>query len=57
LQGINITVIATGANISISSANIGLVGVIEARALESKSIVPIISSSSCVFLVILKHYI
>ena len=32
-----------------TSANVGLVGVVEAGALESKSIVPIISSSSCVF--------
>jgi hypothetical protein len=57
LQGIDIAVVATGADVGVSGANVGLVGVVEAGASESKSIVPIISSSSCVFLVTLKHHI
>jgi hypothetical protein len=57
LQGIDVAVVVTGADVGVSGANVGLVGVVEAGALESKLIVSIISSSSCVFLVMLRRCI
>ena len=46
----DVAVAATGTDIGLVGADVGLIGVVEAGASELKSIVSIISSSSCVFL-------